>query len=352
MVGIKNEGIVLEPLYDFEAGGVLNPACIAVGDEIWMYYRAVDRENVSTIGFCRLKDGAVIERRKEPILWPEHDYEIKGLEDPRIVQLGQEFFLFYVGYDGKNAQIAYAKSEKLPDFEKKGLVLPELDYEEAGKLFEKTDLTMRYKAFEMRYRNSHGQDILMWEKDAFLFPEKIDGKYALFHRVLPGIQIVFFDSFGELSKPEFWQNYLKKLDEYTILEPKYWYDDWNVGGGCPPIKTEAGWLLIYHGVEYSTSGHVYHACAALLDLENPLQVIGRLKEPLFSPVQQYEKNGVVNNVVFPTSALIDGDRLNIYYGAGDRVIAMKSLKLAELLEELKENIQPAPFEALSLSQSQ
>ncbi len=337
MLRVKNEGVVLKPLYDFEKGGVLNPACISVGDEEWIFYRAVDSVGISTIGFCRLKDDVVLERFEKPILVPEFDYEKSGIEDPRITFLEGIYYLFYTAYDGKNAQIAYATSSKLPHFEKKGLLMPGVTYEEAGKLFKKTNLTMRYKGFEERYQEARGDDVLLWEKDAFLFPEKINGQYVVCHRVLPGIQLVSFDSFDDLNE-KFWKDYFKKMDDNVVIDNSNWYDSWNVGGGCPPIRTEAGWLFVYHSVESTGTHRIYRASVVLLDLNNPLKVIGRLPDPLFSPEYSYEINGVVNDVVFPTGALIKNGRLYIYHGAGDRLIALKSVNLENLLEELTDGL--------------
>lgn len=336
MLKIRNEGVILEPVYDFEKGGVLNPACIRVGDEEWMFYRAVDLNGTSTIGYCRFKDKAIVQRFEKPILVPEFDYEKRGLEDPRITYLDGTYYLFYTAYDGVDAQIAYATSKKLPDFKKQGLLMAGITYEEAGKLFKQTNLTLHYKAFEERYQESRGQDVLLWEKDAFLFPEKFDGRYLLCHRVLPGIQLVSFKDFDELTKT-FWENYLKKLDRNILIDNSYWYDSWNVGGGCPPVKTKAGWLLVYHSVEHEEYRRIYRASVALLDLHNPLKVIGRLPDPLFSPMYSYERTGVVSDVVFPTASLIKNGRLYIYHGAGDRVIALKSVDLEVLLAKLIDN---------------
>lgn len=334
MVEIENKGIILEPKYDFEKGGVLNPACVSVGDEVWMYYRAVSKDDISTIGFCKIKDDKVIEREDSPILAPEFDYEAKGLEDPRITKIDGTYYLFYTAYDGKNAQIAYATTKELPHFQKQGLLFPKITYEKAGELFKKTNLSLRYKAFEEDCQNAIGENALLWEKDAFLFPEKIDGKFALGHRILPGIQIVYFNDFEDLTK-DFWQKYLINLDKNIVIEPGFWFDGESVGGGCPPIKTEDGWLLIYHAVEYSSLGRCYHAAAALLDLKDPKKIIGRLNEPLFSPELDFEKKGMADNIVFPTVALKYGDQLKIYYGAADRVIALKSLSYKELVLALK-----------------
>lgn len=334
MLKVHNEGIILKPTYGFEESGVFNPACIAVGNEVWMYYRGVSEKNISTVGLCKFKNDKLIEHSDKPIMIPEHDYESFGVEDPRITLVDGTYYMFYAAYDGINAQIAYATTKELPYFQKQGLLMPRITYEEAGKLWGGSNLSLRYEAFEKRYEDSRGNKVLLWEKDAFLFPEKINGKFALCHRVLPGIQVAYFDKFSDLTK-EFWCDHLKNLDKHILIEPAYWYDSWNVGGGCPPIKTPEGWLFVYHAVESSSFGRTYRASAALLDLENPQKVIGRLKNPLISPSYSYERRGVVNNVIFPTSILQEKNRFYIYHGAGDQYIALKSIEELELINALK-----------------
>ena len=132
----------------------------------------------------------------------------------------------------------------------------------------------------------------------------------------------------------YWKKYLKNLYKYVILESKHWYETRNIGGGCPPIETPKGWLMIYHAVDDMDKGRTYRAGAALLDKKDPTKVIGHLHEPLFSPEEKWEKKGNINNVVFPTGAVIFNKRLYIYYGAADKRIAVISLDLNELLEEL------------------
>ncbi|MEN5133092.1 hypothetical protein [Elizabethkingia anophelis] len=100
------------------------------------------------------------------------------------------------------------------------------------------------------------------------------------------------------------------------------------------METPEGWLIIYHGVYDSIEGYVYTACAALLDLENPKKEIARLPYPLFQPEKKWELKGEVNNVCFPTGALVENDILYIYYGAADQRIAVVSVKLSELIKEL------------------
>jgi predicted GH43/DUF377 family glycosyl hydrolase len=319
---------------EFENKAVLNPACVQIGEITHLFYRAVNRHDVSAIGYCQLKDNKVIKRLKKPILFPEHDYEKNGLEDPRVTFLDGIYYLLYTVYDGQNALIAYATSPDLVHFTKQGLLSPKISYDEAEDIFRESKIRERYSMFEILYKERGGRDILLFEKDAALFPQKINGRFALFHRVLPGIQIIYFDKFSELTT-EYWRDYFKKLGDFIVLDPLFWFENRNVGGGCPPMKTKDGWLIIYHAVEDTPLGKIYHAAAALLDLKNPLKVLGRLTEPLFSPETSWEKKGITNNVVFPTGAVIKNKKLFIYYGAADQLIAAKSVNLDELLGELK-----------------
>ncbi len=337
MITVKNEGIILEKTnLGFENKGVFNPACIQTDGITHMFYRASNHNEVSSIGYCQLKDNKVVKRLKKPVLFPEYDYEKKGVEDPRITLLEGTYYLFYTAYDGKNALISYATSKDLVHFTKQGLISPKISYDEAEDIFRESKVRERYTMFEMFYKERKGKDILLFEKDASLFPQKFNQKFALLHRILPGIQIVYFNNFSELTEDR-WRDYFKNLGDFIVLDPLFWFENRNIGGGCPPIETKDGWLIIYHAVEDTPFGKIYHASAALLDLKNPLKVLGRLKEPLFSPKASWEKSGVTNNVVFPTGAVVRDKRLYIYYGAADKLIAARSIDLAELLTELKKS---------------
>lgn len=337
MLTVKDEGIILEKSdLEFENKAVFNPACIEVDGITHMFYRATNKRGISSIGYCQLKDNKVVVRLKEPIIFPEFDWEKQGVEDPRITFLDGTYYLFYTAYDGKNALIAYAISQDLIHFTKKGLISPKISYDEAEDIFRDSKVRERYTMFERFYKEGAGKDVLLFEKDACLFPKKINHKFALLHRILPGIQIIYFDKFSELIDNH-WRDYLKNLGDFIVLDPLFWFENRNVGGGCPPIETKDGWLIIYHAVEDSPLGRIYHAAAALLDLKNPLKVLGRLREPLFSPEVSWEKTGIINNVVFPTGAVIKDKQLYIYYGAADKLIAAKSINLAKLLAELKKS---------------
>jgi len=337
--GIKVEklGVILEPTKKpFEKKAVLNPGCYQEGEFVHLFYRAIDQDNRSSIGYAKLKGPTeVVQRLPKSLISRAYRYESAGVEDPRIVKLGKIFYLTYVAHDGKNALTAYATSRNLKKFKKRGLISPLVTYDRSASLFAKEKLKDRYFMFEAYYEESAGKDILLWFKDVFLFPRKFKGRFAMLARVLPDIHIIFFKSFKQLQERVFWKNYLKKLSSYVVLENKYWFESRNIGGGAPPIYTKDGWLVIFHAVAESNQAKIYYASAALLDKRNPRKVIGRLSAPLFSPDQEWEKKGLVDNVVFPTGTAIFGKQLYIYYGAADQKIAVARVNLNQLLQKLK-----------------
>jgi len=336
MVKVKKEGIILKPTnLEFESQGVLNPGCMQVGNNVHMFYRAVRKGNHSSIGYCKLQGPLkVAERAKKPVLIPEKSYESRGTEDPRIVNIGGTYYMTYTGYDGKNVRICYATSKDLLRWTKKGVVSPSITYDKAENFFRTCgNLKDRYFLFESYYKDKVDKNVLLWDKDAMLFPRKIKGKFAMIHRVLPDIQIITFEDFEDLTL-EYWENYFRTLCDHIVLESKHWYETRNIGGGAPPIETAKGWLLIYHAVDDMNKGRTYRAGAALLDKNDPTKVLGHLHEPLFSPSEDWECRGVVNRVVFPTGTAIFGKRLYIYYGAADKYIAAASVNINELLDSL------------------
>lgn len=335
---IRSEGIILERLEDssFENQAVLNPTCVEFNNVIHMFYRAVRKDFVSTVGYCQLLNNKVIYRARHPVIFPEYSYEKNGVEDPRMVCLSGVFYLFYVAYDGENAQVAYATSTDLVNFTKHGLVSAQLSYAQAKELFcPNSPAATRLAMYHNRYKFQADPNLLLWEKDVFLFPEKINNQYAMLTRILPGIQLIYFDDFSELTNDLFWKQYLRNLDKYVIMDPEFRFESKHIGAGAPPVLTKYGWLMIYHAVEAAGNRTIYRACAALLDKNNPTKVIGRLSEPLFGPTEPWELIGDVDNVVFPTATSLKHDRLTIYYGAADKLIAAKSVSLRKLLKTLK-----------------
>ncbi|MGD0581460.1 MAG: pesticidal protein Cry7Aa [Bacteroidales bacterium] len=338
MIKVKKEGIILKRTnLEFENEGVLNPAVIREGDSVHLFYRAVQTGNHSSIGYCRL-DGplTIAERWDKPLMIPEFEYESHGVEDARIVKIDDLFFMTYTGYDGTNAQGALATSKNLVDFKKKGIIVPPITYAEFVSLAESAG-----KVNERYYRNQKfyslradpEKRLKLWDKNVVFFPRKINGRLVFLHRIRPGIQIVSVNNIRDLTR-EFWKDYFNNLQDHIVLDPEYPHELSYIGSGCPPIETDKGWLLIYHGVQETEKGYIYSACAALLDMEDPSKEIARLPYPLFTPEYDWELKGEVNNVVFPTGAVTFGGTLFIYYGAADTLIACASLNLSDLVNEL------------------
>lgn len=339
---IKKEGIILlKTESGFENEGVLNPAVMQEGTDIHIFYRAVRKGNYSTVGYCRLNGPLeLVERHDTPILFPQSAFESQGVEDPRIVKIDDVYYLTYTGYDRVNALGALATSTDLRHFEKQGIIVPQVTYDEFIHLAEsKGHVNEKYRRFNGpdSMLNKFDEKILVWDKNVIFFPRRIHGKLYFLHRIKPDIQIVAVHDLKELTK-EFWEHYFLHFHEHILLEPKYRHEVSYIGGGCPPIETAFGWLLIYHGVHDTPSGYRYVACAALLDLNDPTREIARLPEALFSPEYHYELTGEVNNVCFPTGTALFGDTLYIYYGAADEQIACASVSLSALLAELMLNL--------------
>lgn len=337
MVEIKKEGIVLRKTdLSFENEGVLNPAVIKENGKIHLFYRAVAKGNFSSIGYCVLSDPLTIENRSDiPIIISESEDEKHGIEDPRIVKIDGLFYLTYTSYDGINALGTLKTSKDLKSWKSEGIIVPKIPYEEFKLLSESEGLIpekyKRYNQFQISHLDS--DPIFLWDKNLIFFPRKINGRFYFLHRIRPEIQIVSVENIEDLNS-DFWQDYFSHFKDHILLSPKYDHESSYIGGGCPPIETEYGWLMIYHGVHDTVQGYVYNACAALLDLENPEKEISRLPYPLFKPEEEWELKGEVNNVCFPTGTVVENDTLYIYYGAADERIAVASLSISKLLKEL------------------
>lgn len=222
-----------------------------------------------------------------------------GVEDPRIVKIDGQYIMTYVSLsrDG-NISTSLAVSKDLEEWEKKGIIFGEQD------------------------------------KDVVIFPEKIKGKYIALDRP---------EGNFEFSPPHIWIAYSKDLISWGKLKsiqiPKKgnkFY--WRMGAGCPPIKTERGWLLIYHSVKSREKIYVYSGSAALLDLKNPTRILYNTSEPFIVPKNKYElKLYQKKEIVFPTGVVWDKEKKNllIYYGGGDVVTAVRKISIKKIMGLLK-----------------
>lgn len=338
MIKVQREGIILKTTnLTFENESVMNPAVIAEGNTVHIFYRAVREGNHSTIGYCRLEGPLkMVERNSIPLLFPEFDYECQGVEDPRIVKIEGTYYLTYTAYDGFSAMGALAVSEDLVHFTKKGVITSRFTYRQFKErvILEGKHTSKYFRSGNKREETSPiGKPIYLTDKNVVFFPRKINGKFFFLHRIKPDIQWVSVDKLEDLTH-NFWDKYFLNFTHHIFFEPHYDHESSYIGAGCPPIEVPEGWLMIYHSVHDTPSGYIYSACAALLDKDNPTIEIARLPYPLFSPEQEYETTGVVNQVCFPTGTAIFDHRLYIYYGAADKCVACASIAIQELINEL------------------
>lgn len=223
-------------------------------------------------------------------------------QDPRIVEFEGEYIIFFVRWDLDLCKVGMAKTKDFKKVEPIGII-PTTD----------------------------------WDKDAFILPERINGKIVYIHRIGADIQIDYFDELEDMLDPEYWDHYEDKIHEKVIMKSEYEWENKKIGGSVPPIKTSEGWLFIYHGVADDREPFCYRAGAALLDLENPSKVIARLPYPILEPTEDYEVAGDVPNVVFPVGAYIHEGYVYISYGGADKVVALCRFKYDELMEEFRKN---------------
>ncbi|MEI7709192.1 MAG: hypothetical protein WCI76_00590 [bacterium] len=267
----KNPIIIPDKEHSWEAKATFNPAVLRIKNKTHILYRTLSLDNTSFIGYASSKDGINIDERLiEPVYSPREDFESKkisggnsGCEDPRLTLIGKTIYMCYTAFDGIGPPRVAITSITEKDF-----------------------LNKNWKWEKPVLVTPPGFD----DKDTCLFPEKINGKYFIMHRV----------------GSELCGDYLKSLDFakdtvtkcIRIIGPRInSWDSSKVGISAPPIKTKYGWLLLYHGV--SRSHNTYRIGAVLLDLKDPAIVLSRTTDPIFEPLEQYEKVGVVNNVVFP-----------------------------------------------------
>lgn len=289
----------------WESKYVLNPGSLRIGDKVYLFYRAVGNDDVSHIGLAVTDGYRVLERLRQPIFSPSAPEEKMGCEDPRLIIIKGRIWMLYTAYDGNIAQIA-AASIRVEDF-----------------LARKWE---EWKREGLAFRN-------IWDKDAILFPERIQGKYILYHRIEPSIWITYME---DLTFP--------CREKHAIIigpRPGRMWDSLKIGAGAQPLKTKYGWLLIYHGVDHN---YVYRLGVLLVDLNNPQKVLYRSPNPILEPLEDYEvglSGAWVPNVVFTCGAvagvdkelLDDDDEVLVYYGAADTAIGLASATLADLIPE-------------------
>lgn len=327
MLTVIRSGIILSKTENsFENKGVLNPAVIEENGVIYLFYRAMNEELVSTIGYCELDAPTHVKfRSKQPFIKPEKRYESMGMEDPRIVKIDGTYFFSYTAFDGKNALGALMTGSQLTHLQRHGIIVP---------LIPVHSFPTEKRSANFIHKESIPKSYFIWDKNLVFFPKRIQGYLCFFHRIKPHISMVRVKELSELDSA-FWDEHLSHESEHILSCPSMINSSAAYfGAGCPPIETPEGWLFIYHAGYKENDVMIYRIHLLLLDLENPLLVIAELPYPLLEPETSYEKVGNVNNVVFPTGAILREDTLYLYYGAADLCIACAYFSIQELHKEL------------------
>jgi len=311
---------ILEPVLEhfWENQATFNPAAIYEDGKVHFIYRAIGGSDTSVLGYASSKDGINIdERLDDPVYVPREEFEIPafgspypsaytsggggygGCEDPRLTKIGDRIYMTYVAHNGCNPPRIALTSISVDDFRNK-----RWNWERA--------------------RIISAPNVV--DKNACLLPEKIRGKYVIFHRIFPNILIDFVDDL------KFENTYLK--GEYYIAPRKNFWDSRKIGAGAPPLKTYDGWLLIYHAVD-DRDASKYKMGAMLLDLKDPTKVNFRSNTPILEPKEWYENEGWKAGVAYPCGAVIMQKDLIVYYGGADKVVCAAKKNLDDFITGLK-----------------
>ncbi|MBI4009197.1 hypothetical protein HY357_03115 [Candidatus Roizmanbacteria bacterium] len=286
---------LLQPIaeHSWEAKAVFNPAAFELEGKIYLIYRSTSQDNISYLGMAVSYDGLLIDERVNKPIFP-----IKGCEDPRITQIDNRLYMLYTAFDGKLPRLALT-SITVADFLGRNW-----DRWENAKIISSPGLA---------------------DKDGMLFPEKIDGKYIIFHRIEPNISIDYVDSLN-------FDNFSFLKISGTITPHNRTWDEAKVGINTPPLKTEKGWIIFYHGI--SKIDQHYRVGVLLLDLKDVTKVIGWTPYPILEPERIFEKRGVTNNVVFPCGYVLKNGIIYLYYGGADKVVCGATVSLNALIDYL------------------
>jgi predicted GH43/DUF377 family glycosyl hydrolase len=329
--------IVWPGKWEWRMSNVYNPAVIYEDGRFTMYERAAGslRPHHCSIGLLEGEDGIHFHHLSDkPVLTPAMiGSEHGSVQDPRVVRIGDTYYM------------TFAFRRYSWDIHPTGLGVPEASQRQYPGFDPSKDKNQTRSGIAVSKDRLHWE-FLGWatpegidDRDVILFPEKIDGRFALLRRPIgfvdtgtrhseehPPIRISFSSDLKNWSEPE------------VVIRPEYTWEDNRIGGSTPPVRTERGWLTLYHGVENTnpaTRRVVYRLGAAMLDLRDPRKLIARAPDFIMEPEMYYEKFGLfIPNVIFPTGAVVKDDLLWIYYGCCDTAIGLATVPLAELVDHV------------------
>lgn len=314
-----NRNPILQPRGDsWESLAAYNCGAVLKDGNIHILYRAIGEYTnyVSRLGHAVFDTNLnLIERLDDPCFVPELAFWEKSVEDVRITPLDGKFYITYVVSITPCPPAGVRRRLELP-------MIPQAPTRVA--VAETTDFI---NFTRLGFLTPYGTN----QRDTVIFPERINGKIAVLHRPAEWIG----PSYGT-DIPGIWFAYLDRWEgglsgHKLVLKSEYDWESYKIGSGPPPIKTEKGWLLIFHGVQLNRT---YRAGAVLLDLEEPWKVIARTASPILEPETEYECIGDMPNVVFPEGAVVVGDELLVFYGGADKVCSVAKINLEEFINKL------------------
>jgi predicted GH43/DUF377 family glycosyl hydrolase len=315
---------ILSPLPDveWEARGTFNPGAVQdSGGRTHLVYRAISTDGISRLGYAlsddgihfddrspypifsmetpRRPDGTLRTREFSPVMYPSGG-SWGGSEDPRLVNINGRIYLTFSAFDGWDFIRVAVTSIAEDDF-----------------------LNKKWRWSRPLLISPPGTINKNW----VLFPEKINGKFAILHSISPEVQIDLVDRLEDLSTG---RHVIKS--QFSGGKPRRQWDTWVRGVGPPPMKTNRGWLVLYHAID-KTEPNRYKLGALLLDLKNPRRVIARSPAPILTPDTWYENDGKPG-IVYACGAVIDKSTLFVYYGGGDKYVCVAETPIKKLLDWL------------------
>ncbi len=295
-------GFIASPRVDPEAGVVvdwLNESDYHAKDPRQVTHKHTGEARLRFLSYLKVvhsADGTKPDGFDGPVVWPSEPYESYGIEDPRITKIASTYYITYVAVSPQGIATGLLSTTDFETFRRHGLIFcPE-------------------------------------NKDVVLFPEKIVDNYAALHR--PSGSMKF-------TPPQIWLARSPDLIHWgshtQLLSADATDGEDRIGGGTPPIRTREGWLSIYHRSRKADRGDVageYCGYSLLLDLDNPLKVLGQSQEPIMAPSEPFEKEGFLGGVVFPTAIVERDEQLLVYYGAADECVGVTAFSREAVIESL------------------
>ena len=303
---ISDKPIIAPEGDGFESAGTFNPSVVKHDGKFVMLYRAQDHQGKSSLGYANSQDGVHFVRRPQPVMVAEAPYETGGgVEDPRLVKIGDTFYLTYTGYNNQggsgmhatgpihgDAQLCMATSTDLIHWKRQGIIMP------------------AYK----------GKWNVGWTKSGAIVPERIDGKYWMYYLAdgehqMTQMSIAYSDDL---------LHWTDVLDHPVLASRPKMFDSQVVEPGPAPVITGNGIFLVYNGAD---DNNVYRTGWVLFDKKDPTKVVARAEQPIFEPMHDWEKVGQVPNVVFVEGLVRDGKRWLFYYGGADKYVGVASASI-------------------------